>query len=476
MNSLSLQINKAVAERRCRSIRICKDTFLSHNLFVDDVLIFAMLCRATWYCLNEILEKFQRASRLVINKNKSSLYHNESNMDTVHWIADLISINPVSIKEGFKYLGFNLKAKGNSKQDWQWLLERFYKKISGWESRFLSLAGRFILVQAVLSQLVVFWAHLYFLPATIIKKMSSLAANFLWGGKAFQNKIHLVKMDSISKPKKAGGWGLLDMRIFRRALLCKSLHRGIFGDGLWSKVINRKYLKGRSLEFWFRRNSMGTKKGSSIWLSFRKIQLFSLENLRWKLYSGSSILIGFDSIVNGLDSSFSPRLVSFFHAKGIFTWDRLIKSWSHSSLGCTSLGSSEKFAAYSSKEYASTFSAHSCSSSLLFPPQLWNVACPLKMILFSWLVFRNRNLTWEVLQKKSWHGPGRCAMCQNAAETNLHMFFQCASSLRIWYELSLSFGFPYLIFSSVQDGFKWWSEQSLSRRTLFIFVYWFLWK
>lgn len=120
--------------------------------------------------------------------------------------------------------------------------------------------------------------------------------------------------------------------------------------------------------------------------------------------------------------------------------------------------------------------AHSCSSGLLFPPQLWKVACPLKMILFSWLVFRNRNLTWEVLQKKSWHGPGRCAMCQNAAETNLHMFFQCASSLCIWYELSLSFGFPYLIFSSVQDGFKWWSEQSLSRRTLFIFVCWFLWK
>eukprot|EP00253_Pinus_taeda_P010356 PITA_10356 len=115
MNSLSLQINKAVAERRCRPIRIYKDTFLSHNLFVDDVLIFAMLCRATWYCLNEILEKFQRASGLVINKNKSSLYHNESNMDTFHWIADLIGINPVSIKEGFKYLGFNLKAKGNSK-------------------------------------------------------------------------------------------------------------------------------------------------------------------------------------------------------------------------------------------------------------------------------------------------------------------------------------------------------------------------
>lgn len=46
------------------------------------------------------------------------------------------------------------------------------------------------------------------------------------------------------------------------------------------------------------------------------------------------------------------------------------------------------------------------------------------------------NLTWEVLQKKGWQGPGRCALCQNAEESNFHMFFQCPVSQEIWYELS----------------------------------------
>lgn len=43
----------------------------------------------------------------------------------------------------------------------------------------------------------------------------------------------------------------------------------------------------------------------------------------------------------------------------------------------------------------------------------------------------------------------------------------------------MSFGFFTLFFSHLflcTDGFKWWSEQSLSWRTLFIIVYWFLWK
>lgn len=51
MNSLNLHINKAVTDKACKPVRICRDNFISHNLFVDDVLIFAMLCRVTWTCL-----------------------------------------------------------------------------------------------------------------------------------------------------------------------------------------------------------------------------------------------------------------------------------------------------------------------------------------------------------------------------------------------------------------------------------------
>jgi len=130
MNSLILQINKAVAEKRCQPVRICKEIYLSHNLFVDDVLIFAMLCRASWICLNDILVRFQKAIGLYINKSKSSLFHNDTNMELMTWIADLLGIDSRSLNGGLKYLGFHLKAKGYSKTDWQWVVERFYKKIS----------------------------------------------------------------------------------------------------------------------------------------------------------------------------------------------------------------------------------------------------------------------------------------------------------------------------------------------------------
>lgn len=55
---------------------------------------------------------------------------------------------------------------------------------------------------------------------------------FHMGGRAEKHKYHLIKLSGISIPKSLGGWGLLSLRIFGRALLCKSLWRAIQGDGL----------------------------------------------------------------------------------------------------------------------------------------------------------------------------------------------------------------------------------------------------
>eukprot|EP00253_Pinus_taeda_P028596 PITA_28596 len=153
MNSLSLHINRAVIENR-----------------------------VTWICLNDILNRFQNATGLQINKSKSILLHNDVNMERVQWIVVLFGVEMRSIKDRLKYPSFQLKVKGYSKVDWQWIIDRYYKKISACEYKCLSLAGRIVLTQAVL-QLVVYWAHIFFLPASIIQKMNKTIANFIWGGK-----------------------------------------------------------------------------------------------------------------------------------------------------------------------------------------------------------------------------------------------------------------------------------------------------
>eukprot|EP00253_Pinus_taeda_P001784 PITA_01784 len=478
MNSLSLHINKVLSENRCRPVKICRDNFISHNLFFDDVFIFAMLCRVSWICLNDILNRFQRATGLQINKAKSTLFHNDINMEMVKWISELLGIEMKSLKDGLKYLGFQLKAKGYSKADWQWLIDRYYKKISAWEYKILSLAGRIILTQVVLSQLVVYWAHIFFLPASIIHKMSRISANFIWGGKSNQRKFHLSKMENISLPKNLSGWGLLDLRNFGKALLCKSLWRGIFGEGPWSITIKKKYMKGKDLEF-------------------------------------CRILIGIDPILSGWECITIPEcLLFFFYKKGIFTWDKLISVWhgpiplwkeandlhlseplvmvwnsvkddALRSCGFHRSGTGDhliwivpnaKLSARVKGIYSDMINLKASRSCSIYPTILWKSGFPLKMIIFSWLVFHNKNLTWENLRKRNWHEPSRCSMCESAEESNYHMFFQFKSSLLIWYELALLYGFSHVVFVSIHAAFEWWSAQRESWRSFIIIVLWCAWK
>lgn len=120
--------------------------------------------------------------------------------------------------------------------------------------------------------------------------------------------------------------------------------------------------------------------------------------------------------------------------------------------------------------YSDIICSKALSSAFFFSMALWKTGCPPRMIFFASLVFNNRNLTWDNLRKRNWHGPSRCSMCESEEETNLHMFFHCNSTQEIWYELAILFDFPLSVFVSVHAAFQWWSSQCESRRPILIIM------
>lgn len=111
----------------------------------------------------------------------------------------------------------------------------------------------------------------------------------------------------------------------------------------------------------------------------------------------------------------------------------------------------------------------------IFPMVFWKQWCPLKMITFSWLVFYNKNLTWENLRKRWWHGPSRCVICEADEEKNFHMFLKCEAPQQIWYDLAISFHFPHLCFISTRAYFMWWGRQEESKRIILPIALWSVW-
>lgn len=156
MDSLRLHIKRAIIDKACKPLVISGNISFSHNLFIDNILIVAMLCHASWDCLYSILGKFQKATGLCINGDKSSFYMKDIHSEMAAYLSNLFNIQVSPLHEGPKYLGFHLKPVGYSSAYWSWIHERFIKMIAGWEFKSLSLAGRFILTQTVLVQLLVY--------------------------------------------------------------------------------------------------------------------------------------------------------------------------------------------------------------------------------------------------------------------------------------------------------------------------------
>ena len=89
----------------------------------------------------------------------------------------------VPLDDGLKYLGFFLKPNNYLKKDLVWLIEKLEKILHSWSHRWLSRAGRLVLVKAMLEAIPVYWMSLSWIPKGILEKARWICLHFLWSGK-----------------------------------------------------------------------------------------------------------------------------------------------------------------------------------------------------------------------------------------------------------------------------------------------------
>ena len=125
------------------------------------------------------------------------------------------------ISSGFKYLGYYIKPLGCRVCDWNWMVQKYEKRICLWTHKLLSFGGRLILVQSVLSSIPVYWLGLAPILASVLHKLRSIMFGFLWGSTKNNRRYHLVNWKSLSWPKEYEGWGIKNLNWFSIALRLK---------------------------------------------------------------------------------------------------------------------------------------------------------------------------------------------------------------------------------------------------------------
>ena len=80
---------------------------------------------------------------------------------------------------------------------------------------------------------------------------------------------------------------------------------------------------------------------------------------------------------------------------------------------------------------------HNVSQALQHPAtnlfiSYWHRNIPTKIIIFGWLIWKGKALTWENLMKRGFMGPSICVLCRMELETSMHLFIQCPITVRLW--------------------------------------------
>lgn len=157
---LSRAIKEAKSQGKFKGVQLAQNLFLTHLLFVDDVLIFCSGSRGDLRAIQDIMDLFSKATRMEINAEKSTLTTHLLRPGEVEEIIGIFPFNTVDLDEGLKYLGFSLKANLYFKKDKTWLIGKVEKRLKGWSHKWLSRVGRLVLVKSVLEAIPVYWMSL----------------------------------------------------------------------------------------------------------------------------------------------------------------------------------------------------------------------------------------------------------------------------------------------------------------------------
>jgi len=164
---------------------------IANLMFADDLVLFAEAEVGQAHAVMECLNRFCKASGQSISRAKSRVYFSKN---TELLIRETISevLGMETTDDLCHYLGVPVLHGRTSRTHFQCLLDRVSKRLVGWKTQCLSLAGRATLIHSTVSTIPAYVMQTTRLPRSVCDEIDKTVRRFFWGGTSSQRRVYLL--------------------------------------------------------------------------------------------------------------------------------------------------------------------------------------------------------------------------------------------------------------------------------------------
>ena len=168
----------------------------------------------------DLLSVYEDVSGQKINRDKTALFFSkfviEANSQIIKGILGVCEIRHYE-----KYLGLPSLTRKGKRASFDYIKERVWRKLQGWEGKLLSQAGREVLIKAVIQAIPTYAMGCFKLPMGLCNEIEVMIRKFWWGQRGEKRKVHWLKWSEMTKSKNEGGMSFRDLALHNDSLLAK---------------------------------------------------------------------------------------------------------------------------------------------------------------------------------------------------------------------------------------------------------------